>query len=1077
LLPDVDRDASSLEGSCAAIVEIAFDDALADAPVLLTEEGRLVGGGEAIAVPLEIFDIWSAEKATGLLDDASRPALCRHISAPDRLKLTHWQLVTDFSKDDLLNRLRSHHMPRPSTWRQLLNLWSYIAPDVTGWRCTDADALRIVPVQGKDVLYAASEVVRLGEKKLLQSDDDWAFLSAYLMVLNQNWTRFLAEQRRDKENKSGKAGKRGKAGAADDDRAQTEAVEAAFAVLEEIGLGEASDVSAVIKLVATGFFSAGEVLISECVQLAQIAAKLGASVDESFRYVSANRRLKPTEPAILFDEDGTLEDLLPESIQQEQFLHADYAARFSSCTREEWLRWVSSGRAQLQKFAPLVQRRKAIEGRSRVATEAKRRGHRANLAFPYVTSSFVIEDWDFPDACWAHWEHLSQTDPRIWAKVAGGILAQRDVWWSRASGARLLQVSTNRSMRSVAYEPLLAEWLLKLRVKACLPDTRDMIQLPADLLCRTPETEALMDIERFVHGALDREATRPLLAMLGVRATAAGPDRLLDRLCALAKSDKAPVHEVEKWYRRLDQLLDSCSTADAQCIKDAFRKEKLILAHDGTWTSADSIFLASDDSDVPDAAVIRPSVLDLSLWHRVGVADRPSADLALQWLRTLSSGRALAADDARRVRTLLARYPTRIWVECGHWMNLLGEWVTTDTLFFALSMQSLFRWSHLHDWVKRGTADFQRLQTEIVQTHPFASLPALLERVEERFSQPPLSQQELARRAWLCSFGSELERIELVDLIETARVRALAASMATTAWVEAPRLDVIPYLDGIPAGTARLVDVLWLDGKLFVSPLSKARLARRVPEELGANLNADIRAALVYAFERSPEEIQAYLEENFTLGEALAKLAPMADAMPKAPSEEDEAEVEQDVIAVESDTAPSDDAFAAAEPEYNLHLGSAQDDETENESFDAALSLPGAVHRPRAAPRPRSNLMMRFALTQGFRQDGDGRFFHVDGSWINRTHESSFPWERHSATGEVLLRYDPRNHCLEREPLQIEADTWGLLEQRPDLYSFIFVDAEGEPVEMTGGRLRALRESGDIVVHPATYRIVYGLET
>ena len=54
-------------------------------------------------------------------------------------------------------------------------------------------------------------------------------------------------------------------------------------------------------------------------------------------------------------------------------------------------------------------------------------------------------------------------------------------------------------------------------------------------------------------------------------------------------------------------------------------------------------------------------------------------------------------------------------------------------------------------------------------------------------------------------------------------------------------------VNGVPAGTARLTDILWLDSKLFVSPLSKAKLAKRLPEEIGKGLSADIRAALAYA--------------------------------------------------------------------------------------------------------------------------------------------------------------------------------------------------------------------------------------
>jgi hypothetical protein len=1062
LLPDVDREATTLEGSCGALVELAFDDAIDDRPILLTEDGKLVAAKGAIAVPQPIFDIWPAEQAMALLDTKSRPALCQHVSPKDRTKLVRWGLVEEFSKADLLERLRSNHLPRPSTWRHLLNLWSYIAPEVTGWQCHDADRLRIVPVQGKEVLYSASEVVRLGEKKLLQSEEDWEFLAGHLIVLNQNWTRFLAEQRRDKSDVGGR----------------NDPVEAAFAVLEEIGLDETSDVNAVIERVAADYFGSGQPKLVECVQLAQIAAKLGVTIGESFRYACADRTLRPIGKAVLFDENGALEELLPEAIQQTQLLHPDYVASFKSCTREDWLRWVASGRSGLLTFAPLVQKSRRIYGRQQITTEAQARGLRGTLYYPYVTSEFVIDDWDFGADYWKHWESQSKTDPRVWAKIAGRILEQRDSYWSRTSSARLSQVATTGSTRSLTSEPLLADWLLKLRDKPCLPDTHDVIQLPADLLRRTPETESLIDVEPFVHGLLDRETTRPLLDVLGVRSTPSGPGRLLDRLRALAKSDRAPPHEVEKWYRRLDQMLDSCSTADAQNIKHAFKMEKLILSQDGTWVTSSGVFLAGDEEDVPGAAVIRTSVLDLSLWRRIDVADRPSADLALQWLGTLASGKTLSADDARRVRSLLVRYPTRIWEECGYWMNLLGEWVPVDTLAYALSMQTLFRWSHLHDWVKRKTADLQRLPAETVQAPPFSALSALSDLVEERFNQPSLLAGLEDRRAWLTAFGTQLGRVELADSAETERMRTLADAIAATSWVTVPKLEVIPYLNGVPAGTARLTDILWLDRKLFVSPLSKAKLAKRVPEEIGKSLSADIRAALAYAFERSPEDIKDYLEENFTLGPERQAVTPIVETQPVP-------------TAVDGDAgdAPSEDTGHDAAPVGDAAVGDeaglTEDDETAvlseqeepQEEPEGGLLETEVVSRPRPPVKPpRPSVMARFAVAQGYKADGEDRFFHADGSWIGRSNGARFPWERRSAGGEVLRHYYPKDHCLEREPLQIEADVWGLVDQKPDIYSFILINPEGEPVEMTGSRLRALREGGEITIHPATYRLVYDLD-
>lgn len=1058
LLPDVDREATTLEGSCGAIVELAFADAIDNQPILLTEDGALVAAEAAIAVPQPIFDIWPANQATVLLDEKSRPALCQHVSSRDRTKLVRWGLVEEFSKTDLLQQLRSNHLPRPSTWRHLLNLWSYIAPEVTSWQCHDPDRLRIVPVQGKEVLYAASEIVRLGEKKLLQSEEDWEFLASHLIVLNQNWTRFLAEQRRDKADGDGRG-----------DPAQ-----GAFAVLKKIGLDDTSDVNAVIERVAADYFGSGQPKLVECVQIAQIAAKLGVTIGESFRYACADLKLRPISKGVLFDENGALEDLLPETVQKTQLLHADYVANFKSCSREDWLRWVSSGRSGLLTFAPIVQRRSSIYGRQRAVAEARARGQREELYYPYVTDSFVIDDWDFSADYWKHWKALSKSDPGVWAKVAGKILDQRDTYWSRASSARLSQVATTGSTRSVTSEPLLADWLLKLRGKPCLPDTRNTIHVPADLVRRTPETEALIDVEPFVHGLVDRETTRPLLDLLGVRNAPSGPGRLLDRLRALAKSDKAPAHEVEKWYRRLDQMIDGCSTADAQNVRNAFKAEKLILAQDGTWVTSGGVFLVADEEDVPGAAVIRASVLELSLWRRIGVAERPSADLALQWLGTLASEKALSPDDARRVRSLLSRYPTRIWEECGHWVNLLGEWVSVEALAHALSMQSLFTYGHLHDWVKRKTADFRQLSAEMVRSVPFSALPALSGLVEEQFNQPSLLAGLEDRRAWLTAFGTQLGRIELADPAETERVRALAEAIAATNWVQSLKLEVIPYLDGVPAGTARLTDILWLDRKLFVSPLSKAKLAKRMPEEVGRSLSADIRAALAYAFERSPEDIKEYLEENFTLGPERQAVASVVEPRPE-PAPVDDEPADEPIQGLHEDAPPAeaDDVYLREDAEPTTPC----EPDPQPEEPDPPLIDADVATKPRAAPKPpRPSVMARFALSQGYKADGEDRFFHADGSWIARANGTRFPWERHSANGEVLRHYYPKEHCLEREPLQIEADVWGLLDQKPDVYSFILVNPEGEPVEMTGGRLRALREGGEITIHPATYRLVYDLD-
>ncbi|MBI2524453.1 MAG: ATPase [Candidatus Rokubacteria bacterium] len=1064
LFPDVNRDDNSLEGVCGTIVEEAFAEAIEGRPLLLTEGGELTLENQSVIIPRTVVDTWPAEEAAKLLDESGRPPLCQQVETADCKKLLRWGVVEEIDKQKFLASLQSKPWPKPRTWRHLLNLWAYIAPEVTGYRHdVRGEDLRIVPVQGKDVLYAATAVVRLGERRLLQSEDDWEFLATHLIVLNQGWPRFLSEERRTTEDQR--------------DGTARERAEAAHAVLKQLGLDDTSDVNRVIDRVAAEFFSQKRISVQECVRLAQIAAKLGATAGDSFHYVTRDRRFKSAKGTILFDGDGTLEELVPAQQREAQLLHDDYIARFSSCSREDWSRWVSSGRAGLLTFIPFSPKRFNMYRRRDVEQEARRRGLGEKLHYPYVTDGFVVEDWDFDEIYWSHWQALARNDGRLWTKVAERLLSQRDVYWNRARSARLLQVATTGNERSMTYDPLLPGWALRLRDVPCLPDTRGFHRKPGDLLRRTPETEPLMDVEPFIYGRLDTEATRPLLDLLGVRRTPAGPDRLLECLRALATAEAPPVHEVDKWYRRLDQMVDTCATAEFQKIRQAFRIEKLILTQDGGWATAAAVFLSSGEEDVPGVAVVRSSVGDLTLWRKIGLAERPTADLAIQWLKELPSGQVLSQDEARRVRALLVRYPVRVWEECAHWINLAGEWARTGGLSYALTMQSLIPWAHLHPWVKQKTGDFQRLPGEVTSAPPFSSLPPLALRVEERLAGHPTLPGRAEMKEWLTTVGTELRRVELDSDRETERVRALAHMLARTTWYTTPGIEIIPYIDRTPAGTPRWADVLWLGQALYVDQLPRAKLARRVPEEIGKAFGrADIKAALDYSFERAREDVREYLWENFTLSkdagapetESDGSGAEQADKT-GARSTEPGAGTDETVGLHDSSRGGTQGASGAdAEGGYT---------ETEQSDGDQHETMDGTGHvvgpRRKTPDRAKASIIEGFARAQGFRKDSDGRFCHPDGSWIGRAEGARFPWERRTATGDLVRYYWAKDHCLEREPLELEADVWGLIEQHPGTYALILSNAAGSAVEVTGDRLRAMRDGGEVTLYPAAYRLVY----
>ena len=1067
LLPDFDLDDNSLEGLCARSIGDSFNEAISGLPFLLTENGDLTSANESIILPEALLEVWPSEQTSAILDSRSRPALSRFVSAEHRTKLIRSRFIGQIGKADVLKALQSIHLPKPETWRQLLKLWAYIAPDIVGYRNSiDKNRLRIIPVQGKDVLYASVEVVRLGEKKLLHSDQDWEFLDQYLIVLNQNWPRFLAEERRSAEDRH-------------DGEARRD-VEAAYSVFDAIGLTGITDVSEVVEQVAGKFFAQGNLQIADCVRLAQIAAKLGAKVGASFRFVAQDRQLRGVSKELLFDKDGTLGILLPEGWRREHFLHQDYSESYTSCTSDEWTSWVTGGRAGLLGFAPLTRKQSYIFDKIALEAELRSRGCRSTPLYSFTATIFQVEDWDFEESHWQYWANLARGDEKSWGHVVERLMGDEDSWIV-AKDARFFQEGATSRRKALSYKlPILpeesipAKWAIRLRELPCLPDKHGIYRRPAELLLRTAETEPFMDVEPFVHSRLDTDKTRPLLQLLGVRSTPFSSESLLGRLRALAKADRPPIHEVEKWYQRLDLIMDTCSTADSVSIKNAFKTEKLIFTQGGIWTNSFGVFLSSDEDVVPDADTIRGSLQHLTLWRKIGIAERPSVEMALEWLNQLPKDRVVVQSDVNRVRALLARHPHRIWEECGHWLNLANEWVSASSLEYALTMQPLIRWSHLHQAVKQKTADLQHLPTQISEATPFSLLPRLAGLIEERFDQNPRITVPATQRAWLNQIGKDLERIELPDEAETARVRAKACELATTQWQTAQELHLIPYIEGTPAGTPRSAEAIWFERVLYVEDRSMAKLALAVSREIGRAFRPDIEDAIKYCFNRSPEDVTEYLEEVFKL---TAKDLPTQAVQHTAESESAATEEVVDRECLQKQLSEFTEGEESQQESFTLsspHQPKGNTDREFGENASAETEPPDHEVKPHrthsVAKPPKPSIMERLALQKGYRKDSNDRFFHPDGGWISKPNGSRF-WQSHMATGHVSQYYWPRDHCLEREPLEIEADIWSLISSSPELYAVVLSDVDEKPLEITGTQLLAMRDTGTIQLFPASWRL------
>ena len=1034
LFPDRNMLEYSLDGACGKIVRDAFAKAIDGRGILLTESEQLVPKKQCIIVPSVILDVWSTDQLADLLDTGGRPAFCSIVEESARKRLLEWSVIEEFDQEALHDALLTRHPPRPAR-NKLLNLWAYLSSGNNYYFINKK--YNIIPVQGKEELYAASEVIRLGDRKLLQSKDDWEFLAKHLLVMNPNWPRFLAEQRL--------------AASGEGDPSAQRMVDGAYAVLRKIELDEASDANKAINQAAKKFFHEDPATkLADCVRLAQIAAKLGAGVDDRFLYVTRDLEYRSGREAVLFDKDGDLEGLLPEDRRKSQLLHNDYLKSFTSCSIDEWNEWIASGRARVRTFVPMVQMETYYYSKEKIEKEAVRRGLCEVFSYPYKKERFVVEDWDFEEDYWNYWMEEAANDETLWVKIAGLLLDQREVHWSNARSARFLQVTNNGSKKSLTASPIPPRWVLQLRDLPCLPDDEGgNPSRPVDLLRLTLKTKPVIDVEPFIDSRWDRETARPLLDLLGVRSMPTGPDHLLERLRALSTAEKPPAHEVEKWYKRLDMMIDSCSTADQQKIRHVLTSERLILSQDGAWATAPAIFVSGEE-DVPGVAVIMTSVRELALWRKIGVNDRPTVDLVVSWLKTLQPETTPSQDEATRIRGLLVRYPLPIWTECGCWLNLTGKWSPVSVLSYSLTDQSHIQWKTLHPWVQKRTADLRHLQEEDVHKPAFSRLIPIEKCIKYRLKENIRAENRPMKGRWLRTLGTELRRFKLLDNQEDAdSVRALANRLARTEWYVASELEIIPYIDDTPAGTARQGSAVWHDKGIYVDRnVPDAKLAHSVPEEIGRPFDrADIRAALYYSFERPGENIREYLSANFTLDEAAEALqegtvSSSGHGFGTAIDQNSSDQWGEEPADVPIDDGGQDDNGAADSP------------------------------RPPRGRRTRRPIMDDFAARHGFRRDGNTRFYNDSGS-IQKLTDSRFRWFRYDINGTTVRYYLPIDRCLEREQLEIAADVWGMIKKYPDRYAIVLRDTNDVPKELDGSRLVSMLEKGQVIIHPATYRLEY----
>lgn len=1053
LLPEPGDGGDTIAGECESLVKSAFVEGAPDA-LLLTVDGQISSHECCIAPPADLYAIWTASELLQVFGGEGKTVLAAEVESSQRQRLARWNWLTTISREATLQRLENcGTIPKPDSWRSLVRLWAFVQAALPhDWQGTARRKLRLLPVEGGDCLVSSQVAVRLSANKAQLSDEDWQFISARLKVVEREWLSHLFPPQRRKEQETDTAW------------------QAARELLQAIGLDSPTSPDVLVLRAYEDMMRQKTVPVEDHVRLVHIMAALDAQVPSGFQYVPlAGTTYARVEIGLVVDLDGTAELLLPGPYAQQHVIHQDYNSGFRSCSAQRWREWAPSPKSGLRTLVSLVQTEKRSWEYGNTEELLKTRGFDGYRRSPYSSSDYVLCDWDFDESVWKHWLELSKSDPSLWWSVVQRLAAQPQYFLGERSTATLMQVASRgrgAGNRATSAEGFRAHWVQKLRSLPCLQDTHGAFRQPAELLRRTPVTEPLLDIEPFVRAEFDTEATRPLLVKLGVRETPTGVDKIVDRLRALATVKNPPTHEVMKWYSRLDQMLPRCDSNDVAMARSAFAGERLILTEDGEWATSDAVFQNADEEGVPGAPVIHASARHLTLWTRLGVADRPTVDLLVAWIKALESGRRLDASDLKRVRAALQRCPNRVWEECGHWLSLDGTWVPTDQLEFGLTMQGLTKWGELFPAIKARTANLQMLSAGVCEQPPFSSLKGLGGAIEHRLTEKPSNLPPSQRKAWIAALGAAIRRVKLSDDVTTAQVRAVGARLEATVWQPFDTLRVTPYIGATPAGQPYSPVVLWHEQTLYVRSGKLVKLYNAIVDELARPVGVlQIAEAIRTCIERDEQFVVEYMADNFELI--------TEDAVAAGDTESKPADGEPDAPAVtEGDQAPgeADDDTGTHEPQaegasHGEAEGQTDDghDDTGDEEKEPQKPRPKRPHEP--------TLIEQYALLKGFHWDAaHDRYVHSDGSWLQKC-EGSFNWARHAPSGEVKAHYWVSEQCLLNGGIEIAAECWELVRRDPVTRGLIVQSEDRRPLELTGVELVRMEAGGAITLYPARYRL------
>ena len=1038
-LPSLSTEGGGLNQACTEIVTEAFRKNIGKKPnILLAQDNTLSTKENTVAMPEAITKTWSPEQALTIFAPQKKKVLAQNVAGKSLESLKSWGFVDEVELKGIIEKLFTSNRSKPVCpvpIERLVHFWAYLQP-VSSVDYPDVKKLlrelSIVPVAGKKELLPASQVMVLGATAWNVSEENKEFLLSLVNVVDPSWSGMMLNQ---EEGDSGRA------------------LELAREFFVKLNLHQRVGVEQVVAAAAKKIFSGQTIPREMGLKLAQVAAMSDVRIQDDFKFLCQDGRWRQVNADLLFQGNDDLEAILPPDVFQSKVISNHYEDGLSFEDKKKWSLWVKEfEKSKLLRF-PMPVSTDTSFGRSHADISALciERGGRAPSQFPLKSQNFRIVDYDWEESIWLEWQDMAD-DPEFLEDVLLAILNNWSDIWEKRTEAKINQEG-HSYYRSLDHGQLRAAWLQKLRNLPCLPDRFGRCHIPVQLYRRTADTDALYNVEEFVHPDFDKPQYSKLLDLLGARNQPTGVEPLLARLKDLSKAKAPPITHLVDLYRAIDRVLLRMDVRETFKLKGIFNSSPLIYTDAHDWEKLVNVFRENPE-DIPGVRLIHPEALNLAMWDRMEVPRRPTFEMALSWLKSKPLGEMLSKADRERAVQILRRAPRQVWDACHAWLDATGRWVKKEDLQWYTSSGQIV--SILFSNFKRRTADVSILDGDSCEFFLDAGIVCLDHFIEHRLNDLNYAPAT-AKPPWLVKLADILlclRRENGNELYETQQTlyeseRNFAGRLKQVTWQPVRQLKIIPYVKGEQAGTPVNSKVILQDNYLYVQGSPPAHHRELVEELCRQCQRSEIRKIIADCVDRDPAWIDAYAEENLELVEV-------------APEDSNAEGVQGKETGAKGDVTPAQPTAIIDIPPQQPNDEEQNDQDNEDEECKQPQQIPKRDH-------PQKKGFESFLQSQGFTWSPQHEHFQADDGTFVRKADGPFHWLEYNASGERVKSYWIGHGAIEKG-IEIQADIWN---QVPDDHQTICIALiiDQKVNIYTLSQLKEMAKKEQIEVYPARFTI------